>query len=97
MIDIYLHSEYRKDFLKDVLKAIEEFAPRELTYSFHSDEADVSIQELLKDEIEIFESLAFDYSEDINILVGDSGYTIVYQKDFITISGLNTAIKEVIG
>lgn len=97
MIDIYLHSEYRKDFLKDVLKAIEEFAPRELTYSFHSSEADVSIQELLKDDIEIFEALAFDYPEDINILVTSSGYTVVYQKDFITLSELNTAIKEVIG
>ena len=97
MIDIYLHSEYRKDFLKDVLKAIEEFAPRELTYSFHSSEVDVSIQELLKDDIEIFEALAFDYPEDINILITSSGYTVVYQKDFITLSELNTAIKEVIG
>lgn len=96
MIDIYLHSEYRKDLLKDILKIIKEFAPRELTYSFHSSEADVSIQELLKDDIEVFEGLSLNYPEDINILVGDSGYTIIYQNDFITINGLSKAIKEVV-
>ncbi|WLY86991.1 hypothetical protein 357Saur119PP_00008 [Staphylococcus phage 357Saur119PP] len=96
MIDIYLHSEYSKDKLKDILKTIRDFSPRELTYDFRNPKADVNIEELLGDDIDIFESIALDYSNDINILVGDSGYTIVYQNDFITINGLRIAIKEVV-
>ena len=96
MIDIYLHSEYRKDFLKDVLKAIRDFSPRELTYDFRNPKADVRIEDLLGDDIDVFESIALDYLKDSNILVGDSDYTIVYQNDFITINGLRMAIKEVV-
>ncbi|AUV57035.1 TreA [Staphylococcus phage vB_SauM_LM12] len=97
MIDIYLHSEYDKDKLKFILKAIRDFSPRELTYDFRNPKADVRIEELLGDDIDIFESIALDYPNDINILVGDSGYSIVYQNDFLTINGLSIAIKEVIG
>lgn len=96
MIDIYLHSEYDKDKLKFILKAIRDFSPRELTYDFKNTEADVNIEELLEDDIDVFEYLVLDLPNDINILVGDSRYIIVYQLNFLTINGLRTAIKEVV-
>ncbi|BAO47239.1 terminal repeat-encoded protein [Staphylococcus phage phiSA12] len=96
MIDIYLHSRYSKDKLKFILKAIRDFSPRELTYDFRNPKADVRIEELLGDDIDVFESIVLDYPNAINILVGDSGYSIVYQNDFLTINGLSIAIKEVV-
>lgn len=96
MIDIYLHSEYDKNKLKFILKAIRDFSSRELTYDFKNTEADVNIEELLEDDVDVFESLVLDFPNDINILVGDSSYTIVYQHNFLTINGLRMAIKEVV-
>lgn len=94
MISIYLRRDYSKDKLKDILKTIKEFAPRELTYGVENVEADVNIEGLLSDDVGIFYSLASRYPDDINILVGDSGYMIMYQDDYLTINGLGAVIEE---
>lgn len=94
MIGIYLRSEYSKDKLKYILKTIKKFAPRELTYDVENIEADVSVEELLGDDVGLFDSLASRYPDDINILVGDSGYVMVYQDDYLTINGLGAVLEE---
>lgn len=94
MIGVYLRSGYSKDKLKYILKTIKKFAPRELTYGVENMEADVSVEELLGDDINIFHSLASRYPDDINILIGDKGYMMVYQDDYITINGLEAVLEE---
>ncbi len=94
MISIYLRRDYSKDKLKDVLKDIKRFAPRDLTYGVENVEADVNIEVLLRDDVDIFYSLSSRYPDDINILVGDSGYMIMYQDDYLTINGLEAVLEE---
>ncbi|WVH13430.1 hypothetical protein [Staphylococcus phage LSA2302] len=94
MIGIYLRRGYSKDKLKYILKTIKKFAPRELTYGVENMEADVSVEELLGDDVGLFDSLTSRYPDDINILVRDSGYIIVYQNDYLTINGLEAVLEE---
>lgn len=94
MISIYLRKDYSKDKLKDILKDIKRFAPRELTYGVDNVEADVNIEGLLRDDVDIFYSLSSRYPDDINILIGDSGYMIMYQEDYLTINGLESVLEE---
>ncbi|ARM69483.1 TreA [Staphylococcus phage vB_Sau_S24] len=94
MISIYLRRDYSKNKLKGILKEIKGFAPRELTYGVDNVEADVNIEGLLRDDVDIFYSLTLRYPDDINILVGDSGYMIMYQDDYLTIPGLRVVIEE---
>lgn len=94
MISIYLRRDYSKNKLKDILKEIKRFAPRELTYGFENIEADVNIEELLRNDVDIFYSVSSSYPDDINILVGDSGYMIMYQDDYLTINGMRVVLEE---
>lgn len=94
MIGVYLRRGYSKDKLKDILKEIKRFAPRELTYGVENMEVDVNIEELLGNDVDIFYSLSSRYPDDINILVGDSGYMIMYQDDYLTINGLEAVLEE---
>lgn len=94
MIGIYLRRGYSKDKLKYILKTIKKFAPRELTYGVENMEADVNIEELLGDDVDIFYSVSSRYPDDINILIGDKGYMIVYQNDYLTINGLEAVLEE---
>ncbi len=94
MISIYLRRDYSKDKLKGILKDIKRFAPRELTYGVDNVEADVNIEGLLRDDVDIFYSLSSRYPDDINILIGDSGYMIMYQDDYLTINGLESVLEE---
>lgn len=94
MIGVYLRRGYSKDKLKDILKEIKRFAPRELTYGVENMEVDVNIEELLGNDVDIFHSLSSRYPDDINILVGDSGYMIMYQDDYLTINGLEAVLEE---
>lgn len=94
MISIYLRRDYSKNKLKGILKDIKRFAPRELTYGVENVEADVNIEGLLRDDVDIFYSVSSGYPDDINILVGDSGYMIMYQDDYLTINGLEVVIEE---
>ncbi|VEV89119.1 hypothetical protein [Staphylococcus phage Stab22] len=94
MISIYLRRDYSKNKLKGILKDIKRFAPRELTYGVENVEADVNIEGLLRDDVDIFYSLSSGYPDDINILVGDSGYMIMYREDYLTINGLEAVLEE---
>ncbi len=94
MISIYLRRDYSKDKLKGILKDIKRFAPRELTYGVENVEVDVNIEGLLRDDVDIFYSLSSRYPDDINILIGDSGYMIMYQDDYLTINGLESVLEE---
>lgn len=94
MISIYLRRDYSKDKLKGILKDIKRFAPRELTYGVDNVEVDVNIEGLLRDDVDIFYSLSSRYPDDINILIGDSGYMIMYQDDYLTINGLESVLEE---
>lgn len=93
MISIYLRRDYSKNKLKDILKDIKRFAPRELTYGVENMEVDVNIEGLLRDDVDIFYSVSSGYPDDINILVGDSGYMIMYQDDYLTINGLESVLE----
>ena len=57
-------------------------------------EVDVNIEGLLRDDVDIFYSVSSGYLDDINILVGDSGYMIMYQDDYLTINGLESVLEE---
>ena len=94
MISIYLRRDYSKNKLKGILKDIKGFAPRELTYGVENMEVDVNIEELLGNDVDVFYSLSSRYPDDINILVGDSGYMIMYQEDYLTINGLEAVLEE---
>lgn len=94
MIGIYLRRDYSKDKLKGILKDIKRFAPRELTYGVENMEADVNIEGLLRDDVDIFYFISSRYPDDISILVRDSGYMILYQDDYLTINGLEAVLEE---